>query len=203
MTRETRDNMIVDSLIAVTMSKHSNEFREKINEFNTLNKVSESINAKMNLDNSNLNFLDLLDRFQITSANKNIAKLKGIAIQNQNTYSLLGVVNASTTEKFLIPMVITTNEFETDDTYTQQRILDSNFGRDNWQAVKDDGGNITKYIIFNSYLGNNASGNWKNIHGKYITEQASEIAANVLDAVKYPMGFNIGIHTEGVLDLLA
>jgi len=197
VTRETRNNMIVDSLQTRLQAKFSTTLREKSNTYATLGDASSAINDIRGLDNNSSNFTNLLDRTSVANMNREVAVLKAQSVANDNTYSVLGTLNCTVGESQAIPIVITKEEFKDNNIENIKTLLNKTVGRNNYEVLED------RIIVYSKYLGNNAEGNWMNTNGNNITSQSSQITSNILDAVKDNLGFNVNSTTLNILSLLA
>ena len=197
VTRETRNNMVVDTLQARLQAKFSTTLREKPNEYATLGTVSGSINDIMGLDNASSNFANLLDRTTVANMNRDVAVLKAQSVSNDNIYAVLGTIKSTVGENQAIPIVIMQDEFKDTNIDNIKNTLNKLVGRNNYNI---DGDRIT---VFSQHLGNNATGDWMNNNGNNITSQSSQITSNILDAVKDNLGFNVGSTTLNVMSILA
>lgn len=196
-TRETRDNMVIDSYISRITHPSSAEILNKPNEFTHSTKVSSGINSTFGMSNDSANFSNVLDRIRIANMNKDVAVLKASSVSNDNTMAIYGIVGATLEAENSIPVVITKSEFKTADEWDMKQALDKTVGIGNWIELDD------RFIVFAKHMGNNADGSWTNVHGELITNQSSEITANILDAVKENLGHNINTNTLNILTMYA
>jgi len=152
----------------------------------------------------------MFDRASIENMNRDVRKLKGVSVSLDNNYAVLGSIGASVVSKMAIPYVVERSEF-THATDTEIRdSLQSTIGLENCIIYNTSGAisnnntdEISKVVIFANTLGNNTAKNWTNVNGTRISKFASQITANVLDAVKDNLGFNINVNTIGILTMLA
>jgi len=202
VSKETRDNMLVDTLMARISHTESTRFREQPNEFVQLNNVSSWINKIYGMDDNMSNFTDMFDRSDIENMNRDVRKLKGVSVSLDNNYAVLGSIGAGTTEKMAIPYVIERHEFTHATDKEIMDSLDEVIGLKDVQVFREDG-KISKVIVFSTKFGNNKNKTWTNVNGNRISKFSSQITANVLDAVKENLAININTNTIGILTMLA
>ena len=206
LPRKTRENIIVDIILARMAHPDTTEYKEKANTFNNIRTIAEGINNEIGISTETTNYANILDRTRYTNMTKGIAQMKGIAVSNGNIYSILGSTNATLGSQVAIPFVMTLEEFkgsENMNIYDIYQILDSYVGSGNYEYLPATNTKEARIVIYNTYIANSRLKNWRNINGELITNQASEVLANVLDAVKEQLGFNISTNTLSMVDLLA
>lgn len=208
-SRESRDNMIIDTMMARIMSINSTVTKEQPNEYSIFKQVSTGINSKYGIDDSTSNFADIVDRASIENMNRDVAVLKATSVSLDNNYAILGSLRANTTGDRAIPFVVERGEFNAKSDAELVNILDSKIGNDNYYIEhlpyeeQNDITSIKKVTIFSMNFANNSQGDWTNINGSRITKFSSQITANILDAVKDALGINVNTHTIGILSMLA
>ena len=209
VSRETRDNMIVDTMIARIQSKQSTILREQPNEFAVLNSVSKGLNSEYGIDDKTANFADFMDRANIENINRDVAVMKAGSVTLDNNYAVLGSLGASTSNKMAIPFVVERSEFMAESNAEVIASLNAKVGLGNYILQDASGktiyadGDIARVIVFSKTFANNAEGSWTNVNGTRITKFSSQITSNVLDAVKDSLGFNISNNVLNVMGIMA
>lgn len=200
VTRETRDNMIIDAYIARIESPYSIRLANKPNEYTHSKAVANGINEALGISNSTSNFTNQLDRINMSIMNREVSILKGLSVGNDNTVAIDGIINASINQTAAVPMVMTAEELlpKNASEAAITKALNTAIGYGNWKKLPD--GN---YFVLAGHIGNNAEGTWTNQAGINISEQASEITSHILDAVKDNMGKKVGMQTLNLLTLFA
>ncbi len=187
-TRSARQARMIDILGSiVTNPRHIGEYY-KPNGFNHITAVGDHVNRLLGYQLEGLNINNDFDSAKLRDLNMSVRNLKSNSVAWDGIMSILGVVGA---EHLSIPIMLKESKYL--DTLTpQQKAL--------FKSVADvDGGSRVTV----SHFANSPTKNWQDINGLFITEQSSEVTANILDAVKQLMGANINEATLSVFRLLS
>lgn len=188
-TKPARDNRIMDVQSSIVRNKaHVDEFF-KPNSMDNITAVGNYINSKYGYKINNMNPHNYKDFATLRDLNMNSRTLKGMSIAFKAILPVLGADGATTNPiNFL---------------YKEDKYLPKITKPKLKPLFKDV--STTKYgiVIANDNIGNNKSGNWLDINGDKISTQAVETTANILDAVKNLMGFNINPNTISIFEYLS
>lgn len=198
-TRKERNNNIIDHFIAIHSHQANTVNKEKPNETDHIESMSNYINGITGLSTKNSNPNNFADKVYFRNLNMNIAMLKTHSVSYDNVLSILSVLGAKTSIE--IPAIIEFSQIKDFPTLLveQEKILREIFGKDNYDVYDD-----TKTIRIRNIglMGNNKSMNGMDIQGELISKQRSELTANILDAVKKLM-INLTDETFGVFAFLS
>lgn len=195
--RKMRNNMVIDTMITLTLDPRMDLLRDKANNYDELKEVSEYILDVADMSTSNSSSSSILDVANITNMTKTVSQNKAISINMDNAYAVLGSVGAKFDGSNAVPIAVDYSEFNTDDKTEIIKRLNDSVGNGNYRMLED------KVIVISTGIGNNINGTWTNLAGDRISRQSSQLTANILDAVKDRMGFNVDAGTIGILALFA
>jgi hypothetical protein len=196
-TKEARENRMLDIHWASLSNKiHFNELN-KNNEYFNMRNASNMVNDAWGYTVKEYNPFDLYDKGALHDLNMSSKKLKGIAVQYINTVLTLGQLQAKLGDTAKYDTVYTPEELGLADIATKDIPAALN---NMWKAT----GLRFKYhrnnnrIVFkNNTVGNNINNNYRDISGQLISFQLGETVSNILDAVKFNIGFNLNSDTLG------
>lgn len=152
--------------------------------------VGDWINEKYGFSNKTMNLNNHYDAAKLRDLNMSVRNLKGMSIAFDGMMAILGLEKT----KLSIPITFRVNK---DDYFTKQNI-------DEWKHLFDSVTEFENYYVIKTLtVGNNEAGTWTDVNGLTISEQMSEVTANIHDAVKEAMGFNFNDYTISVFRLLS
>ena len=187
--RKARNNRLIDIFGSIVSNpNHINEYY-KPNAMDHVAAVSKYINGLWGYNLEGINIMNPFEASIFRDLNMSVRHLKGNSVAwdgIMNVFSQLGIKSSQ-------PI---TYNIEKDKLkgITKEKLEKS------FDQVLDAG---NKYIITTYGLATDDKGNINDIFGNKITDQSSEVTANILDAVSQIMGFNINTDTLGVFKLLS
>ncbi len=189
--RGTKDNHIIEMMKSVMRNKyHANE-AFKQNDSSHLESSSNYVNniAGFKVDQFNQN--DYTENSKLRKLNVQTRNLKGISVATDGLLNILSTINANFDGR-MVP---------------ELKVHESHIPLSQSELSEIFGENLTKegdyYYIRDQYIGNNASGTWKDTSGQPHSSQMSEVTTNILDAVKKLMFFNFDKNTIGIFKTMA
>lgn len=212
--KQERNNLIIDSLIAIHSNPHTFLNREKPNEMSHMASASNYVNAQLGFNNKNAQITNISDQMYFRNLNMNVSTLKEVSVAYDNILAILRTLGAYN-GLHKVPAVMELTEVKgynpNDSINTINLKFNKVFGENNFEVEGD-----RIYIKNIGYIANNAARDGKDIQDQFITEQRSEVTSNVLDAVKQlminlnrdtfaifsylsstPLSYYTGIHTNG------
>ena len=191
-TRVARMNRIIDVFSSIVSDpKHIAESYTP-NKTTAIEAVGNYINGLYGYELGNLNINNDFDAAVLRNINMSVRNLKGNSVGWDGIMSALGVAGAS-----INPVKIFIKDGS--NAFAKLSKTDLNKYYDQVQTEGVAGGKIVTI----SHIANSKIGDWTDVNGLLISDQTSEVTANILDAVKVIMGFNINELTLPVFKLLA
>lgn len=208
-TKDARANKLLDIFFAVLGNKeHANEVNTP-NNFDNIQKDFQYVNSAYGQSVNDLNVHSLIDQTVLNNLNMSIKKLKGFSVSWDNAMAIMGFLNVKSSEG--VTKIFEPGELGNINKTTLKELFGSanlvfketRFGEE--IKIKNIPENISKYYITvkDKNFNNNRKGTNTDVSGNRISDQMSETTANILDAVKNLMGFNLNTHTHGVFRVLS
>lgn len=201
---QAKDNYLIDTWISILSDPKSIMNREKPNTYEESVNMSDYINVSGGYNSKHFNQHFMLDALKMRNTINDISVLKGIAISASQTMGVMAQTGMKFRSDLAVPIRITMDEVVLPDNIHASQKLTSiktklkrlGFSEED---IIIDGGDI---IVNCRTPFNNPAGTWMDINDMYISEQATELPAHILDAAKYFMGYNINTTTAPMLALL-
>jgi hypothetical protein len=185
-SREARENRILDIVEGILSNEaHAEEFQSP-NTYNNIIDAGNHVNSLWGYELSGLNPYNHIDGATLRNLNMSTRILKANSVAWDGMLSILGATKAYMNEGI--------------EYHVLKSELPADFNHKMFSKVEDRG---NYYAITDKHIANNPLGNWRDVQGEHISNQNSEVTANILDAVKFPMGFNINEYTLPVFRLLS
>lgn len=178
-----RQNRMLSMMISVLQNPKHYEELVSPSETEHVYSAQDAVEKFSNAAKRDLNFNRPSDLAHLRELNLNVRELKGIAVGFSGLMSVFQTANI----KLAASSGITIRHDKLDS--KQMKWYRDNYGKD----VKTlDGGSIE--VTYRSFM-KTSSGGLNNVHNEKISNQVSEVAPAVLDAVKKPMSANMGSKT--------
>lgn len=207
-SKEARANKLLDVFISILGNKeHANEVN-KPNAYDNIQKSFKWVNNEYGKSVDQLNPNNLIDQVTLNNLNMAVRKLKSFSVSWDNAMANIGFLNGKLSQGI-------TKVFDkgTLPNVTKNDLINL-FGENNIKLYNESDKEVKlkrasqdisnyKVRISDTNLNNNLTGTGTDVSGAKISVQASEVTANILDAVKHLMGFNLNTDTHGVFRLLS
>lgn len=195
---KANQNNMIDSIQTILSSEHHAAELYTPNAYDNISKVSNEINAsRSGTKDSNPN--SVAGETMLRNINIGTRNLKGICVSLNNVVQLFGTINAKINGKLAPNYLIPTESL--DQSLLNSQHLDSVYGSKNWELINTPSESYLS--VHDRNLGSNNNSGWTDINNELISTQLSEMLSNILDAVKYRLGYNLNDITLPVAFLLS
>jgi hypothetical protein len=200
-TRKARQNRILDTLMAIIANPEHHDALMRSNKYDNITKAGDIVNGLWGIHVDNLNTNFFVEEEVLRNINISTRELKGHAVSFVSLASIIGVVGARLNNTGAIRHAIPIAELG--DKYKD--MSESRLEQELSKYYDEGAVNIKDGIVYikDARIANNPNKTWTDIYDAKIQDQTSEVVANILDAVKNLMGFNINELTLSVFQLLS
>lgn len=199
-TSKGKQNRILEVYESILTSEEHQNSIMRANTFDNIKDVGDFINDLYGKNVEGLNTNMYVDEMTLRDINLSVRELKGHSVAFDGLMSILGITNAAFRSDYGIKHAIPVEQLG-----EQYKGLSEKQIKAKLSNIINGEIEIRNNTVFIKELGlaNNKEGTWTDINNLDIKEQTSETTANILDAIKELMGFNINKHTLSVFKLLA
>lgn len=191
--RASRENRIIDIMKSILTDKKHFEEGQRPNKFTNIQFAVNRIKELASRTSNNMNIYTYKDNSEMRRMNLSSRELKGISVAYDSVLRILGLTRTVLRDD----LGVTIKHEKSSLKYKTIKSLEKIVGKGN---VKEEG---DYFIITYKYVGNNLNGTWTNINNERISDQTAEVTSNILDFVKFQLGFNFNKDTIPVYRLFS
>ena len=213
ISRDARENRIIDIFESIHSSFEHREEVNKANDMDELSETSKFYNALWGQDINGLNPNNLSDKMTLNNMSMSSTVIKGYSVNMDTNLAVLGTINAKLANPII--QVLDFDELPQPSEFTSREEMYTKEGNeykftDNYKKwLEDIVGSEVKIdnrrkvvIIQDRYINNDALNSHRDISGENIGLQMNQWTSGILDVLKAQLIFTLDVKTLSVLRMI-